>query len=133
MSRLIWFTYETTRRVNLVSSEAICNYLLQANLRSTPTSSTFFHVDLVMKIFLRPLIQEEQLSVNGKRMFTKYWLTASGESCPGTVVRITDSPNMTSAVYRGCKALNQTKTYEPHHEKTGFLQMQKQRRRSVSR
>ena len=47
-------------------------------LTSTPTSGAFFREDLAMKIFLWPLIQEEHLSVNGKRMHTKYWLTASG-------------------------------------------------------
>ena len=39
--------------------------------RSILSSGTFFREDLVMKIFLRPffllLIQEEQLSVNGKK------------------------------------------------------------------
>ena len=35
--------------------------------RSTPTSGTFFREDLVMKIFPLPLIQEEQLSVDGKK------------------------------------------------------------------
>ena len=44
---------------------------------SIPTSGTFFCGDLVMKIFLRPFslppIQEEQLSVTGERMCTKYW------------------------------------------------------------
>ena len=37
-----------------VLSKAGCKYLLQANLRSTPMSSTFVREDLVMKIFLRP-------------------------------------------------------------------------------
>ena len=41
-------------------------------------SSTFFHGDLVMKkistaILPLRLIQEEQLSVTGERMCTKYW------------------------------------------------------------
>ena len=34
--------------------------------------NTFFPEDLVMEISL-PLIQEEQLSINGKRMYAKYW------------------------------------------------------------
>ena len=51
---------------------------MQVAPSSIPTSGTFFHGDLVMKTFLRPfslfpLIQEEQLSVTGKRMCTKYW------------------------------------------------------------
>ena len=35
-------------------------------------SDTFFRDDLVIKIFLRPFFQEEQFSVDGERMFTKY-------------------------------------------------------------
>ena len=31
-----------------------------------------------------------------------------------SVVKVTDRPNMTSAVYRGCKALNQTKKQSEH-------------------
>ena len=67
-----------------------------------------------MKIFLQPLfrfllVQEEQLSVNGKCTFS------TGKLPPGglprnSVVNITDSPNMTSAIYHaGPKALNEKK------------------------
>ena len=49
----------------------------QATLRLTPVSSTLFRKDLAMKIVLpfRPLflIQQEQLLVNGERLYTKYW------------------------------------------------------------
>ena len=50
--------------------------------RFDPTSGTCFHEDLVMEnistaILPLSLIQEEQLSVNGERKNTKYWLTAS--------------------------------------------------------
>ena len=34
------------------------------------------------------------------------------EACPGTVVKVTDCPDMTSAVYRGHKATNQTDVCE---------------------
>ena len=44
---------------------------------SIPSSGTFLRRDLVMHfstaIFPPPLIQEEQLSVTGERMCTKYW------------------------------------------------------------
>ena len=51
---------------------------MQAAPSSIPTSGTFFCGDLVMKnistaILPLPLIQEEQLSVTGERMCTKYW------------------------------------------------------------
>ena len=51
---------------------------MQAAPSSIPTSGTFFHGVLVMKkistvILPLPLIQEEQLSVTGERMCTKYW------------------------------------------------------------
>ena len=50
---------------------------MQAAPSSIPTSGTFFRGDLVMKknstaILPLPLIQEEQLSVTGERMRTKY-------------------------------------------------------------
>ena len=50
--------------------------------RSILVSGTSFRKDLVMELFLRPfflppLIQEEQLSVNGERMRAKYWLPGS--------------------------------------------------------
>ena len=41
--------------------------------RSILASGTFFSEDLVMKIFLRLLIQEEYLSVNGEMICVKYW------------------------------------------------------------
>ena len=41
---------------------------MQAAPSLIPTSGTFFRGDLVMKTF-----QEEQLSVTGERMCTKYW------------------------------------------------------------
>ena len=57
-------------------------------------------------LFLFLLIQEGQLSVTGESMCTKYWLTAQkGRSLPkDSVVRLTDHPEMTIVVYRGCKA-----------------------------
>ena len=44
--------------------------------RSILVSGTSFREDLVISTAILPLIQEEQLSVNGKRMCAK---------CPGTV------------------------------------------------
>ena len=55
-----------------------------------------------MAILPLPLIQEEQLSVNGEKMSAKYWLHRN------SVERITDRPDMTSAVDRGRKASAQT-------------------------
>ena len=48
--------------------------------------------------FLLQLIQEGQLSVTGESMFTEY-LSLPRKS----VVRLTDRPDMTIAVYRGRK------------------------------
>ena len=50
---------------------------MQAVPRFVPTSSTFFHENISTALFPLPLIQEEQLSFNGERMYAKYWLTAS--------------------------------------------------------
>ena len=55
-----------------VGSQAVCNYLLPADARSIPTSGTFFH-EISMTILPLRLIQEEQLSVNGEGMYTKFW------------------------------------------------------------
>ena len=51
---------------------------MQAARSLIPMSGTFFHGDLDMQnistsILPLLLIQEEQLSVTGKRMCTKYW------------------------------------------------------------
>ena len=61
-----------------VARSEACSLGMQMAPSLIPTSGTFFHGDLVMKnistaIFPLPLIQEEQLSVTGERMCTKYW------------------------------------------------------------
>ena len=61
-----------------VARSEACPLGMQAAPSSIPTSGTFFRRDLVMKkkstaILSLPLIQEEQLSVTGERMCTKYW------------------------------------------------------------
>ena len=61
-----------------VAGSEACPLGMQVAQSLIPTSGTFFNGDLVMKKFLRPfslfpLIQEEQLSVTGERMCTKYW------------------------------------------------------------
>ena len=43
------------------------------NTEIDPTSGTFFREYLVMAILSPTLIQEYQLSSNGKGMYTKYW------------------------------------------------------------
>ena len=53
----------------------------QEAMRWIVASGTSFCEDLEiisMAILPLPLIQEEQLSVNGERMCAKYWLPASG-------------------------------------------------------
>ena len=60
--------------------------------------------------FFLPLFQEGQLSVTGKSMCTKYWLTAikGGLNLPmESVVRLTDRPDMTTDIYRGHKTTMQ--------------------------
>ena len=62
-----------------------------------------------MKILLAlPLIQEEQLSVNGESMYTKSGKLPLEDLPSNSVGRITDHPDMTSAVYHGHRATNQT-------------------------
>ena len=62
----------------MVARSEACPLGMQAASSSIPKSGTFFRGDSVMKkistaILPLPLIQEEQLSVNGERMCTKYW------------------------------------------------------------
>ena len=61
-----------------VARAEACPLGMQAALSFIPTSGTNFRGDLVMKkmftaILPLPLIQEEQLSITGERMCTKYW------------------------------------------------------------
>ena len=62
---------------------------------------------MVMKIFVRSLFKEEQLSINSKRELSTGKLPLGGFPM-NSVVRITDHPNMTSAVNSGLKTTNQT-------------------------
>ena len=57
----------------LVARPEACPLDMQAVPGSIPTSGTFFRRDLVMKKIPLPMFQEEQLSVTGERMCTKYW------------------------------------------------------------
>ena len=73
----------------------------QEAARSILASGTSFREDLFMKnistaILPLPLIQEEHLSVNGEKMCAKYSGRLAQEQCN----RLTDCPNMKSAVYR---------------------------------
>ena len=43
-----------------------------------------------------------------------YTVNLLGEACPGRVDRITDRPDMTSAVYHGLKASTQPHSSEPY-------------------
>ena len=60
-------------RPGTVARSEVRSLGMQAAPSSIPTSGTFFCGDLVMKTFPLALIQEEQLSVTGERMCTKYW------------------------------------------------------------
>ena len=72
MAALNWFLLSSGRCSSIGSVSA-----WHARSPEFDPSGTFSRGDLVMKTFLRPislpLIQEEQLSVTGKRMGTKYW------------------------------------------------------------
>ena len=63
-------------------SEAVYNYLLLGVPRSTRPPHYFVKICDLENIATAnhplPLIPVEQLSADGKRIFTKYWLNASG-------------------------------------------------------
>ena len=60
-----------------VARSEACSLGMQAAPSSIPTSSTVFrgvgHENISTTILPLPLIQEEQLSVTGERICTKYW------------------------------------------------------------
>ena len=66
------------QKPGVVARSEVCPLDMQAAPSSIPMSSTFFRGAVVMKKISManlslPLIQEEQLSVTGKRMCTKHW------------------------------------------------------------
>ena len=70
-----------------------------------------------------PLTHKEQLSVNAKQCTLSFVKLPLGGLHSKSVVhiRITDSPNMTSAVNHGCKATNQTSPEALGFIMTGFI------------
>ena len=81
--------------------------------RSILASGTSFHEDLVIQLFLRPFFlfhcfkkSSCQLMANGCALSTGY--LPRGGLPRNSMDRITDRPDMTSAVDHGCKASIQT-------------------------
>ena len=89
-----------------VGSEAACIYKRHRNRPARPTYSSlrFGHENISTAILPLPLIQEEHLSCSGEKC-TLY----TGKLFPQSMhrksaVRITIRPDMTKAIYSGCKA-----------------------------
>ena len=66
-------TYLYTSISGAVARSEACSLGMQATPSSIPTSGTFFRGNISTAILPLPLIQEEQLSVTGEGMCTKYW------------------------------------------------------------
>ena len=84
----------------------------QGEPQSILMSGTSLYEDLVMKIFLRPFFLFHGFKKSICQLRAKGWLLGTGNLPRGglprnSVDRITDRPNMTSAVDRGGKALTQ--------------------------
>ena len=76
-------------------------------------SGTSFREDLVMKLFLGPFFLFRCFKMSSCQLMVKGYALSTGYMPRGglprnSVDRITDHPNMTSAVQRGCKASTQT-------------------------
>ena len=109
----------------------------QGAQRSILASSTSLLEDLVMKIFLRPFFLFRYFKKSICQLMAKGWALSTGNLPWGGLPRnsvdgITDRPDMTTAVDRGCKALTEQQVNKPCHEKTCFLPMRKQRSRSAA-
>ena len=80
--------------------------------RSILASGTSFREDLVMKIFLQPfcLFKKSICQLMAKRCALSTSNLLRGGLPRNSVDRIADSPDMSSAVYRGRKATTQIKT-----------------------
>ena len=90
--------------------------------RSILASGTSFREDLVMKLFLRPFFLFRWFKKSICQLFAKGWALRTGNLPRGglsrdSVERITDRPDMTSAVDRGRKALAQ----QQQHKTDTFL------------
>ena len=70
-----WHNNSFRQEPGAVARSEACPLSVQTASSSIPTSSTFFrsHEKNSTAILPLPLIQEEQLSVTGERMRTKYW------------------------------------------------------------
>ena len=67
------------------------------------------HENISTAILPLLLIQEEQLSVDGERMFTKYWLTASGRLDQEQCGEVNWPPRHDFSCCTWTKTLKQTK------------------------
>ena len=75
-------------------------------------SSTFFHEDFFMKIFIPPSFLFCEFSSYQLMAKECICILSSGKLLPAglprnSVVRIIDRPDMTTAIYHGCEATNQ--------------------------
>ena len=73
---------------------------MQATPRLTPTSGTFFHENLVLKMLLRPFFLPCSFKKSGCQLMVKECTQSTGKELPGcsprnSVVRVTDRPDMT--------------------------------------
>ena len=69
---LLTSKFRPQRVPGAVARSEACSLGMQAAPSSIPTPDTFFRGDFSTAILPLPLIQEEQLSVTGERMCTKY-------------------------------------------------------------
>ena len=87
--------------------------------RSILASGTFFREDLVMKIFLRPFFLFRWFKKSICQLMAKRCELSTGNLLRGglprnSVNRITDRPDMTTAVNRGRKASTHTNKNPPY-------------------
>ena len=82
-------------------------HISKKKLGTVARSVELWHI-LSGKFFPLPLIQEEQVVSYWQKNGHSILVNACGRLAQEQCGQVTDRPNMTSAVYRGCKASNQT-------------------------
>ena len=104
----LWPGHLAQSGVSLIANQEVAGL---SSSQATYFCGDIYHEVISMVILPLPLIQEGQISVSGKSMCTKYWLTAEKGCVPrNSVARLTDHRYMAEILLLWCKIPTQTNT-----------------------